>query len=794
MIFTERTITVVNDSATINKPLILYRGDKNIELKITIAESQFKFRNTDASNVIETTDASYAQLVINTPYNSPIFSDVAATKNGAVIFVITEAMIDEIREVGAYEIQIRLLDDNKQSRASIPPVSNAIEIREPIAIEDGSAVDSNAVNVAKVNRALTTTSAPLEAFDSQGNYIKNNWGDGDPITDAALNKIEVGIDGVNKKIGNVNSQFKEKASEIIDARIGADGNTYDNLGNAVRTQLTNINKELYQNVEVANPINPSSATILNNYSLTKISDTKYTIESRSTHNLVCIPVNSNDKMRIKVSALNSYNCLGIVYATTTDIPELWNNHNSKDCLSMTTYDPFLGYTGNAWKEIESDIVIPNECKMIVICIGNSQTVEESASIYTTKIIPKFITADDIDNTVGNKFIRKTIFPIDEIPEVTTGTIQENTIKVKNNDKSYFWSFNQTGTMKCRLKFYCKSNDTVGVWLWFNFNQLDYSDNMDGTLSISITGRDTIKKNTAYSFKNGWNYVELGTFNEGYNDISMSIKYSLVRGDYVLGIDSVELNYKPYKKPKILLSFDMMSPTLYTVRYPLLKSYGFPATVCNVARLTAQQRADIFADGWDWAIYSNGGISDLGISVPTFDTGTEEEWTTFFKAVIDKYAELGLFNPISYFSPNNRGSQILMNAEKNAGFRMSRIACSDNEKTGYFDKDSFFIYTLGVGGTDTSENINKQIDDTIAQNKSICIFTHDVEETLTNNMNCSKEVYVGILNHIKELVEADKCEVITFRQFYQLCEPNDYAELMAIRHEKEKAYILNKLIN
>lgn len=202
MIFTERTITVVNDSATINKPLILYRGDKNIELKITIAESQFKFRNTDASNVIETTDASYAQLVINTPYNSPIFSDVAATKNGAVIFVITEAMIDEIREVGAYEIQIRLLDDNKQSRASIPPVSNAIEIREPIAIEDGSAVDSNVVNVAKVNRALTTTSAPLEAFDSQGNYIKKTWGDGDPITDAALNKMEAGIDGVNKKIAN----------------------------------------------------------------------------------------------------------------------------------------------------------------------------------------------------------------------------------------------------------------------------------------------------------------------------------------------------------------------------------------------------------------------------------------------------------------------------------------------------------------------------------------------------------------------------------------------------------------
>ena len=287
MIFTERTITVVNNSATINKPLILYRGDKNIELKITIAESQFKFRNTDASNVIETTDASYAQLVINTPYGLPIFSDVAATKNGAVIFVITEAMIDEIREVGAYEIQIRLLDDNKQSRASIPPVSNAIEIREPIAIEDGSAVDSNAVNVAKVNRALTTTSAPLEAFDSQGNYIKNNWGDGDPITDAALNKMEAGIDGVNKKIGNVNSQFNEKAdkddleverkridsfikleegsttgdAELIDARIGLGGVVYNNVGEAIRKPMTEI-IDVYKSLNLLNPKNCKIGTSL----------------------------------------------------------------------------------------------------------------------------------------------------------------------------------------------------------------------------------------------------------------------------------------------------------------------------------------------------------------------------------------------------------------------------------------------------------------------------------------------------------------------------------------------------
>lgn len=164
MIFTERTIMVVNDRAKINKPLILYRGDKNIELKITIVESQFKFRSTGASNVIETTDASYAQLVINTPYNSPIFSEVTATENGAVIFVISEAMIDEIREVGIYDIQIRLFDDSKQSRVTIPPVNNAIEIKEPMAIEDGSVVDSNCTGIVLSADTLSFTTTDAQAL------------------------------------------------------------------------------------------------------------------------------------------------------------------------------------------------------------------------------------------------------------------------------------------------------------------------------------------------------------------------------------------------------------------------------------------------------------------------------------------------------------------------------------------------------------------------------------------------------------------------------------------------------
>ena len=47
MIFTERTITIVDHRGEIDSPVVLYRGDKNVELHLTIKESKFKYREED---------------------------------------------------------------------------------------------------------------------------------------------------------------------------------------------------------------------------------------------------------------------------------------------------------------------------------------------------------------------------------------------------------------------------------------------------------------------------------------------------------------------------------------------------------------------------------------------------------------------------------------------------------------------------------------------------------------------------------------------------------------------------
>lgn len=194
MIFTDRTIMVKNGTSSINDTIVLYRGDREVEIRFTLNEgTPFKFGSGASPNIIEKTEATYGQLVIKTPGAlPPIFSEVTPTIGGKIIFTITAEMIDETTEVGNYTFQIRLLDDNMESRATLPEVKNGIEIREPIALED--ITSTNEVEVAAVGYALTTAGTQEDIFDAQGNYNKTTWATGDRITAAKLNKIETGIE------------------------------------------------------------------------------------------------------------------------------------------------------------------------------------------------------------------------------------------------------------------------------------------------------------------------------------------------------------------------------------------------------------------------------------------------------------------------------------------------------------------------------------------------------------------------------------------------------------------------
>lgn len=197
MIFTDRTITVRKGESRIDEPIVVYRGDYELEVRFTILNSRFKFMS--GTNMIETEKASYGQLAILTPYGGNIFSDVVRCNDGSVTFVLTAEMLNQIEEVGLYSFQIRLMDYNKESRVSIPPIEFGIEVREPIASED----HDNSVNNAIVGYSIAKVVDPKEenvgdTFDVSGNYNKTKWETGDRISEGKLNKIEDAIDKINE--------------------------------------------------------------------------------------------------------------------------------------------------------------------------------------------------------------------------------------------------------------------------------------------------------------------------------------------------------------------------------------------------------------------------------------------------------------------------------------------------------------------------------------------------------------------------------------------------------------------
>lgn len=135
MIYTNRKVTIKNGVSTMDTPIILYRGDKEVDVKFEIIDIQFKFRGNNG-NLIDNTKASFGQLAIQNPDGYDTFTEIAACEDGQVVFRITGEMIDEIYEVGFYSFHIRLYNDDKTSRVTLPPVMKGIEIREPLVIEE----------------------------------------------------------------------------------------------------------------------------------------------------------------------------------------------------------------------------------------------------------------------------------------------------------------------------------------------------------------------------------------------------------------------------------------------------------------------------------------------------------------------------------------------------------------------------------------------------------------------------------------------------------------------------------
>ena len=192
-IYFDYTVTVKDNESKLDKSIYLYQGNRNIDYYFTIKEAPFKYSKPEGENIIEKLTPSHAAVtLLRTSDGVEVGSGKAEVLKDKIKLTIDKEMIDEDIEVGKYTMVIDLLDDEKDSIATLPPIVDQFEIfpRVTSLSFDGS----NIVNEAIVGQAVVTSPGePLNVFDDQGNYIKTVWKTGNRIVAEKLNKIEDAI-------------------------------------------------------------------------------------------------------------------------------------------------------------------------------------------------------------------------------------------------------------------------------------------------------------------------------------------------------------------------------------------------------------------------------------------------------------------------------------------------------------------------------------------------------------------------------------------------------------------------
>ena len=131
------TITIDGNKASVDEPLYMYQGDRNIDIYFTIIDSKFKFSETN-SNILVDSTAKYSTIKVLKPNGEKIKTNKKAIEDNKIVFTINQEFADEAVEIGIYKLQIQLwsIDATNQGRVTIPPIE--FEVLEPI-FEDNDA-------------------------------------------------------------------------------------------------------------------------------------------------------------------------------------------------------------------------------------------------------------------------------------------------------------------------------------------------------------------------------------------------------------------------------------------------------------------------------------------------------------------------------------------------------------------------------------------------------------------------------------------------------------------------------
>lgn len=209
MIYKKCIMTINKNNATLDEDIYLFRLDKNIELHFSIVNNRYKFDKSDLNNIIAQTNAAYFQVRLYKNAEIKYTFAIQPTQDGVAVLTITDDLINDPIELGDYDFQISLLDEEKTSMISMPIVSKQLHVCEPL-------VDNQAIMGRAVLGLSSLASGEIKnAFDSEGNYIREIHNDGDILSAQLVNKFEEALDTNTKAIKSQDSNLPHTISSKV---------------------------------------------------------------------------------------------------------------------------------------------------------------------------------------------------------------------------------------------------------------------------------------------------------------------------------------------------------------------------------------------------------------------------------------------------------------------------------------------------------------------------------------------------------------------------------------------------
>lgn len=334
-ITTDCKLTVSKNTAKLDEEIFLYKNDRNIKLLIEIVDNKYRYKSDDLSNLLVKYKASYAQ--VKWYKNAEVKKEfpIQATDDGKVVFVIEGQLIDEDTELGDYDLQLRLLNESQESIRSLPIIKGAVHILKPL-FEEGDIATVNSA-VADVSM-LSLDGDAIDTYNSDGTYNQTNWGNGDVISSAKLNKLEKvakdNVDKVNKMPaksiveGGKIYLAKEDGTKLDSGtELPAGGSTIEvvnNLesdsttaalsaaqGKALNTQYKDIAKAFKNNFSEETLLISNDTTTITNANI------QYLVVSKNT--TINIPMDSLLNKSIKLNITCGINDVIITFSQDTNI-------------------------------------------------------------------------------------------------------------------------------------------------------------------------------------------------------------------------------------------------------------------------------------------------------------------------------------------------------------------------------------------------------------------------------------------------------------------------------------------